>query len=678
MKLKHRYEIDGLRAVAVFPVVMFHAEFDLFKGGFVGVDIFFVISGYLITSLIITEQQAGLFTLMKFYERRARRILPALFMVVLLCIPFAWFWMLPAEWSAFSKSLISVPAFVSNVQFFLEAGYFDVASRYKPLLHTWSLAVEEQFYVFFPILLILVWKIRRNYLLGVVVGIGVISIVLAQVSVSSYPSAAFYLLPTRGWELMLGASVSILQVFNKLPEQKTPIYQCLVLVGLVLIAYSIFSFDREVQVPGMYTLMPTLGTALIILFADSRSWVGKILSSRLLVSIGLVSYSWYLWHYPILVFGRLGILNELDNQLKSVLILVSLFLAYVSWKFIEQPCRDQNKITKKVFTYSICMLAILILTIGVIANNYLKQPTEILIWLDKVVRIDLEGMKPSSRELCVSDEMESGCLVSATNDKPTITIIGDSQARALSESLYAFAVPQGFGLLDLTKGGCPFLLNLQLFVSHKPNNNCRPQYQEERLQKLRQFNNLVVVIHSKLPMYIYGNGFSNGRGGIEIHEPYYMSKMPNSTIHERKQQILRAFVNTVERVVALGHKVVIVDPVPTNGWDPIRRLKLIEKYGLSQSFQQTAEYMKISEGIVLERQQSSREIIKSVIDQFGDMVGRVETFPIFCNSHIKKFCSSVSRNSVLYSDRDHVSLDGGLPITEQIVAIISARENSKK
>jgi len=207
--MEYRREIDGLRAVAVLPVILFHAGVELFSGGFVGVDVFFVISGYLITSIILKEQQTGTFSLVRFYERRARRILPALFLVVIACIPFAWIWLLPEDLKSFGKSLIAVPTFTSNILFARESDYFTPLAELKPLLHTWSLAVEEQFYVFFPILLILAhkWRTVSNGVL--IAAIGIISLCLAQWGLSTNPKIAFYFLPTRAWELMIGALIAV-------------------------------------------------------------------------------------------------------------------------------------------------------------------------------------------------------------------------------------------------------------------------------------------------------------------------------------------------------------------------------------------------------------------------------------------------------------------------------------
>ena len=203
--MKYRREIDGLRALAVLPVIFFHAGFEAFSGGFVGVEVFFVISGYLITTIILSELEQGKFSILNFYERRARRILPALFLVMLVCIYFAWVWLLPSDMKKFSLSLVAVSVFASNILFWRESGYFDTDTALKPLLHTWSLAVEEQYFVLFPLFLMLLWRLGKRWILIILATVFVASLSLAQWGAYAQPDTAFYLLPTRGWELLIGA-----------------------------------------------------------------------------------------------------------------------------------------------------------------------------------------------------------------------------------------------------------------------------------------------------------------------------------------------------------------------------------------------------------------------------------------------------------------------------------------
>ncbi len=672
--MKYRKEIDGLRAIAILPVVFFHAGFEWFSGGYVGVDVFFVISGYLITLFIVTETIGGTFSLKKFYERRIRRIFPALFLVVLVCVPFSWFWMLPDEWTAFSKSLVSVPMLVSNMQFLREAGYFEVANEYKPLLHTWSIAVEEQYYVGFPIILLVMWRLGKNWLLGTVVSITVASIAIAEWGSHNYPNEAYYSLPTRGWELMLGAIISLCQVFWRIPNNVTLGSQIATIVGLSLIGYSVFCFDENTRFPGLHALVPTVGTALIIIFATQNTWVHKILSCKLLVGIGLISYGVYLWHYPLLVFGRLGTLDDQNWYLTTSLIIGSFVLAYLSWKYVELPFRDRSKLSRKTIYVFGATVSLLIVGFGLFASLHVKQLPESLAWFDGTIPLNVSNMVDSDGQACGSKVPSKACFFEPKDNNPTIAILGDSQARALSESLYAVAVPQGYGLLDLTKGGCPFLLNLQLFVSHKPKDKCDPKYQMERLLRLKQMNNVVVVIHSALPTYIYGSGINQERG-VRPYRPYYMSKNSETTVIERESEIHDSLSNTIKKVLAFNHKVIIVDPVPTNPWNPVKRLVLIDKYGLSDSFKDTLEFMKYPYQPLLKRQRQAKKIIKAITDQNQHRVARIDPLLLFCNSQLENYCTSIGPENIFYTDSDHLSLDGGQLISNQVLDIIKGWHN---
>ncbi len=265
--MKYRREIDGLRALAVLPVILFHAGYSTFSGGFVGVDIFFVISGYLITTILINEMDQGTFSITKFYERRARRILPALFFVVLCVLPFAWIWMLPHDYRSFSQSLAAVPLFASNILFYITSNYFDTSSDLKPLLHTWSLAVEEQYYVFFPLLIMLVWKLGRKWLFAIISTFAFLSILAAEWIVTLNQSFAFYLLPTRAFEILLGALVALyLSCKNHSDTINNQHGQFASLLGLLMIIFSILTFNKITPSPSGYTLIPVLGTWVILPF----------------------------------------------------------------------------------------------------------------------------------------------------------------------------------------------------------------------------------------------------------------------------------------------------------------------------------------------------------------------------------------------------------------------------
>jgi peptidoglycan/LPS O-acetylase OafA/YrhL len=350
--MQYRKEIDGLRAIAVLPVMFFHAGFSFFSGGYIGVDVFFVISGYLITSIILGEKEYGNFSISNFYERRARRILPALFLVTLVTIPFAWNLLPPDELKDYYQSVAAVSLFSSNILFWLESGYFDTLAELKPLLHTWSLAVEEQYYLVFPLLVLLIWRLGKRYILPMLGLIALLSLLLAQWGSENSPSAAFYLLPTRFWELMIGSITAFImfypQKFEIILNVSLTAKQILSAVGLSLIFYAAIFFNSRTPFPGVFALIPTTGTALIILYGLNGTLTNRLLCNSGLVLIGLISYSAYLWHQPVLAFARWYQLDKLSPLLLAALLLISLVMAYFSWKYVEKPFRRKHGVSRKV------------------------------------------------------------------------------------------------------------------------------------------------------------------------------------------------------------------------------------------------------------------------------------------------------------------------------------------
>ena len=356
--MKYRSEIDGLRAIAVISVILYHAGIQTISGGFVGVDIFFVISGYLITTIILTEMEQNIFSIVNFYERRVRRILPALFLVTLVSFPFAWFLLMPSGMQDFSESLIAVATFSSNILFWMQSDYWDTASKLKPLFHTWSLAVEEQYYILFPLFLMLMWRHSKRWILGSFMLVAAISLALAEWGAYYNPSATFYLLPTRGWELAIGAGIAFYFLYRKktirtLLSHKL-VDELLGVLGLLMIGYSIFVFNKETPFPSLYTLLPTVGTGLIILFSSSQTIIGRLLSTKPLVAIGLISYSAYLWHQPIFSFARHLFFPEPGYLVFLCLTILVLPLSYLTWKFVERPFRNKNTFGRKeIFIFAI-------------------------------------------------------------------------------------------------------------------------------------------------------------------------------------------------------------------------------------------------------------------------------------------------------------------------------------
>ena len=431
----YRKEIDGLRAIAVLPVLFFHAGFKTFEGGFVGVDIFFVISGYLITKIILSDLQSNRFYITRFYERRARRILPALYLIMFLCLPFSWSWMLPNQLKDFSESLVAVSTFFSNILFWRESDYFATAVELKPLLHTWSLAVEEQYYVLFPLFLLLLWKFRKQWVFLGLLFIGLTSLLMAQWGAYIRPTATFYLLPTRLWELALGALISFYFYYSKssrtdMVESMPIISNGLGILGTLFICYSVAAFDKKTPFPGFYALIPTIGAGLIIVFSTPRTWVGRLLSSSPLVGLGLISYSLYLWHQPLFAFARLKSLTEPSVALLIGLILIAILCAYFSLRFVERPFRNKHIVSGKgIFVFSIAGFFVFtglgitgIVTDGFI-NRYDKD-------LHPLLMIDQNPRYSGMRATRLIDKNFSN------DNRSKILIIGDSYAQDLINAIY--------------------------------------------------------------------------------------------------------------------------------------------------------------------------------------------------------------------------------------------------
>tara|TARA_B100000780_G_C21109899_1_gene448450 strand:+ start:12 stop:2051 length:2040 start_codon:yes stop_codon:yes gene_type:complete len=380
MKFKYRAEIDGLRAIAVLPVIFFHAGFNIFSGGFIGVDVFFVISGYLITSILLNQLGNNNFSLKYFYERRARRIIPVLICVILITSILAFVLLTRTELYTYFKSVNATLLFYSNFYFWKTTPYFRSESDLEPLLHTWSLSIEEQFYIIFPIILFIFYKFFRKYIFILFVFFFFISLFLCQIfSLKTGGTLNFYFTLSRAWELALGGICAYL-IFYKEIYLPNILKNLLSLIGLALILFSIFFFDRSTVYPSFYTLVPTLGTALIILYANERSFVKKILSIKIFVGIGLISFSLYLWHQPLLAFGRIFFEN-FSNEKKLISLLVSFFLSIISYNFIEKIFRNNKKISKKFFFTTFFLSIILLITFSQLSINFFstKNSTETLL-----------------------------------------------------------------------------------------------------------------------------------------------------------------------------------------------------------------------------------------------------------------------------------------------------------
>lgn len=362
--MKYRSEVDGLRAVAVLPVILYHAGLSAFEGGYLGVDVFFVISGYLITSILYDEMTGGKFSIARFYERRARRILPVQYFIMLLCLPLGYFLMLPGDLENFGQSLVATVFFSNNFLLYLTSGYWVMEVDFKPLMHTWSLGVEEQYYFIVPILMLLALRLGKRPLgIGLIL-IFVLSLGFCQYMANASPSFNFLMLFTRAWELVAGGFVALffrMQIPAPFGEKNKAFLAAL---GVILLIGSLVTFDHETKHPSILTLLPVGATMLILMFASPNNLVGKLLSGKTIVLLGLTSYGSYLWHQPIFAFARLVSMEPPSVGMMLLLSLLAIILAILSWKYVEAPFRGKDGVRLSLFIPAMVVSSLVLAGVG--------------------------------------------------------------------------------------------------------------------------------------------------------------------------------------------------------------------------------------------------------------------------------------------------------------------------
>lgn len=460
MELKYRPEIDGLRTIAVLSVIIYHAEFTfgsghMLRGGFLGVDIFFVISGFLITSLIMSEhQRTGRFSILNFYERRARRLFPALLTVMLVSLPFSWQYLLPTQLIDFSKSLLASLLFGSNIYWYDTLREYGTESALlKPFLHTWSLAVEEQYYIIFPLILISIYRWYKSHTIVILTASFLLSLQFAEWVTAGHASFSFYMLPSRFWELIAGSILANILHFHPQKDNDALLNRTMPIFGLFLIFHSVVFTEFDSTHPGFVTLIPVLGTVLIIWFANEKDLVTNILSSKLLVGVGLISYSLYLWHYPIFAFARIKDFNSSTYD-KFWWIVLTFILSIATYFLIERPFRSRQVISRKNM---IVLLLSAIAIVGTysfysIQNDGVKERFPKLIEIFGKNEFDNKILQTASwnilEELAKSQGMERSrahnpstyeakhLWFGNSSTKKKILIVGNSHSKDLFNALY--------------------------------------------------------------------------------------------------------------------------------------------------------------------------------------------------------------------------------------------------
>lgn len=632
--MKYRAEIDGLRAIAVIPVILFHAGLHTFSGGFVGVDVFFVISGYLITTIILAEKDKNCFSIVNFYERRARRILPAVFFVIALSLPFAYFLLLPEDLKDFSQSLMSIALFSSNILFWQETGYWGTENELKPMLHTWSLAVEEQYYVVFPLLLAALGRFRQVLLLPMLLALIALSFVASIILTEKAPTANFFLLPTRAWELGIGAFVAYVCLYHSSYIGKTikPMTaQFFSFVGLLLIALSVFGFNESTPFPGIYALVPTVGTALIILCASSKNAVGKLLSSRALVGIGLISYSAYLWHQPLFAFARHYNLKGVSSDVYIALSVSSLALAYLTWKYVEAPFRNKSKFKrKKIFgltAIGTCLIFFVGFT-GHITFGFTGKPFE-----PSAKFFEVSSRLSPNRGLynyCKnSNEIPNSCY---TTDQVEVLLWGDSYAMHLANALTSSN--PNIKLSQLTKSVCGPLIGVA------PVDNKHPKKWAEGCLQFNEKVKAWVMQNKSIKYIVLASPFEQF-----FDEENMLLTSDGQLVSANKQNALVAFQSTLAFIERLGIKPIIVAPPPSDGSNLGRCLAKASHRNLPLS---VCDY-KVEK--IAKKKVQAYEFLSELETQYK--VIRLDDY--LCKD---KKCITSLGNKWLYRDSGHLSNEG--------------------
>ncbi len=651
MKINYRPEIDGLRSIAVACVVLYHAQIEIFnlepfKGGFIGVDIFFVISGYLITSIIFKEliEKKDL-SFKNFYERRARRILPALLFVILVSLPFAWIYLYPFDLVKFSKSILYALGFGSNFYFhFSGLEYGSPEGLLKPFLHTWSLSVEEQYYVFFPIVFFLIFKYFRKYLFYfLIIGL-IISLLLAEWGSRNYPSSTFYFLHTRIWELICGSLLAYYEVKLGRRGENSSWARLFPLFGLTLIFYAVFLFDDKIFHPSFYTLIPIVGVTLILWFGNKADLITKILSTKLFVGIGLISYSLYLWHYTIFSFAK-NIEIFFDNIFgKFFLIIIAIILSIITYFFIEQPAR-KIKSFKIVFSSLFATLLIVVLSnITLIVND------------GYVNRVKVKNYQEQHTYAYLTQDgrcfgrTSNFCKFGSAEKK--IILLGDSHFGSLAFDLRK-RIETNYTFLPIVMPGYFHLKESQLINKHTNKIDKNYNITRKNIDSiLKNSKNNIIILGGATSLYIYNKRIKDRA----LHwDNMFVNK---DTLKYDTKSIENDFVSLI-RDLSIDNKVILLYPIPEIGANlqkkKFENMVRVFNYSYSDFLDQNAEVLNFFDSI-----------------EYSN-VHKVYPHKVFC-SEKTKLCSTHDSDNFFFFDGYHPSLEGAKMINNSIMKKIKEIE----
>jgi peptidoglycan/LPS O-acetylase OafA/YrhL len=635
----YRPDIDGLRAVAILAVVFYHYGFWQFPGGFVGVDVFFVISGFLITRLIGGSLERHRFSLREFYERRIRRIFPALFVMLVFASVVAAVLLFPSDFKAYAQSLIATAVFASNLEFWREAGYFDIASAQKPLLHLWSIAIEEQFYLLFPALMLFC---RSRRALQVSVGLlFVFSFAGSIWSVSNTPVAAFYLLPSRGWELLLGAALA-LDMVPAIRQQNAA--ELVAVAGAVLVCASVLLLQPWQPFPGLAALAPCLGAACIIHAGSLPTRVTRLLSLRPVVFVGLISYSLYLWHWPVIVYARNLLGGDPGPVGTAALIALSGALAVLSWHFVEKPFRGLATVDWRHLFAGAGSAMALALGLGVAVASANGLPDR---WQPEIRRILAEETNHEPRmDACFglsADDVRSGrvCRFGSSHaEEPSFLLWGDSHADAILPAVQEVAAQRGRVGLFAGSDSCAPLLG----VTRSDALDCKA-FNDAAMRVALQPEITEVILDAR-----WGKNADQpaSAGSSEI----VLSDAVGSSfdVASRDGVFYRGLERVIAALHAAGKQVVIVAPVPESAWSVPRKLARLRLSGDRRPLMRSLSSFLQRQGFVL-----------SAIGKMRERYGVRVIYPhqILCATGT---CHFALNDRPFYRDEHHLSVFGAMQL----------------
>ncbi len=644
----------------MIAVVLYHAHIAPFSGGYIGVDVFFVISGFLITSIILPDIQARRFRLGHFYERRIRRILPALFTVMAACFIAAWWLFLPGQFESFAHSAMATVLFVSNIFFRTKSeGYFASSLELSPLLHTWSLAVEEQLYIFYPLALYLAVRLLRRRAWIAIVALMFVSFFSAALIVGGHPNGAFYRTSLRAWEFMSGAILA----FRIIPGPKAAVMsEAAATTGAALVLWSIFAFSPETTFPGANALYPCIGTALILYAGlHSTTVVGRFLSFRPMRGIGLISYSLYLWHWPILVFCRQYFATlDLGRTVTVVALLLSVALSWLTWLFVEQPARRSPLVSPKRAFSAAGIAATLTFALAgsviMLGGIPLRLSSGMAALADAAHDIDPRDAHCSAIS-AKSIEADKLCRIgNASAVSPTFVLWGDSHANAEMPGVDDAAKRAGITGVIATDPGCPPLIGLEVtFPGQKQ--QCR-KVNTQVLDYIRRTSTIdTVILAGRWAIYAEGTAY-----GPESMLPITLRDSTKGSVSRNDYFNLfrHALEKTVLSLQKAGKRVVLVGPVPEVGWN-------VPKWLAIENIAHSPHRIAPRYAAFLERQEP---VLRELSDLKGHRgVAIVYPHRVLCG---RENCEIIKDGHPLYIDDDHLSVHGAMRISSIFDPVMAA------